>query len=253
MNTPRWMSLGAAAAACLALTLAGCGEPGRRDDLLVRLSPKLTMRFTRIPSLGLYAGTFEVNNRQYRVYNPDHRSGEHQGLTLDQDLQPAVQVSWTEAQAFCERLTREAGNGQWRFRLPTEREWEALASCGGTAEYPWGTAPLPPKSWNYFGLENHVVGQKLNRRDGYRVSAPVRKSGANPWGLYGIGGNVWEWCQDADPDDPESRVLKGASWADSPPLFLKISRRSSYTPDYKASGIGFRVVADPVGAPAPGP
>lgn len=256
MNTLRWTSPGAALAACLAVSLAGCGEPGRRDDLVVQLAPRITMRFTRVPSLGLYAGTYEVANRQYRAFRPDHQSGAHQGLTLDQDMQPAVQVSWADAQSFCEWMTRQAGDGRWRFRLPTEREWEALATCGTPSEYPWGAASLPPKTWNYFGREQPGVVPKLDRRDGYRVSAPVRKSGANAWGLYGVGGNVWEWCQDADPDDPASRVLKGASWADSAALFLKISRRSSYPPDYKASGIGFRVMAEPVGAPAsqaPGP
>ncbi len=254
MQAARWNGIvGVLLAAGAALALAGCGERTNRDDLVATLAPKITLRCVRIAPLdGLYVGKYEVNNQQFRAFRPAHRSGEHQGLSLDGDAQPAVQVSWEDARQFCDWLTRTAGGGRWRFRLPTAAEWEAFAACGATAEYPWGPGGLPPKSWNYFGLENPGVAQKLDRSDGFRVSAPVRKSGVNAWGLYGVGGNVWEWCEDAE-DEGRTRVLKGASWADSAELFLKTARRSSYTPDYRSSGLGFRVVAVPAGGAAPAP
>jgi len=169
--------------------------------------------------------------------------GEHQGLTLNQNDQPVAAVSWNDANAFCEWMTKTFGGSQWRFRLPTEQEWITVADCGKPSEYPWGDGPMP-RNWNYFGQENPGIEKLRDHNDGYRVSCPVQKSGVNAWGLYGIGGNVWEWCEDTDDAEGKTRVLKGASWADCADLFLKTSRRSSYTADYTSSSIGFRVIAE---------
>ncbi|MFH1970624.1 MAG: SUMF1/EgtB/PvdO family nonheme iron enzyme, partial [Verrucomicrobiota bacterium] len=190
-----------------------------------------------------YVGKYEVSNKQYRCFKTSHNSGQHKQMTLNQDDQPAVAVSWNDANNFCAWMTKTIGGNQWRFRLPTEQEWETVAACGKSAEYPWGNGPIPRK-WNYFGIENPEPGRKLDHNDGYRASCPVQKSGANAWGLFGVGGNVWEWCEDTDDTEGKTRVLKGASWSDCAPLFLKISRRSSYTADYTSSSIGFRVIAE---------
>lgn len=91
----------------------------------------------------------------------------------------------------------------------------------------------------------------LESSDGHRVSVPVNKSGANEWGLYGVGGNVWEWCEDQEEAQGSTHVLKGASWADCAPLFLRTTRRSAYAADYKYINLGFRVVAEPADLPNP--
>jgi formylglycine-generating enzyme len=239
-------------AAGLAAGLAGCGDKKISDvsDLLVAIGPKATVRLVYVPALKLFVGKYELENRQYRCFKSTHSSGSHEGLTLNDDRQPAVNVSWDDARDFCAWMTEKFGAGRWRFRLPKESEWETVASCGQAAEYPWGDEPVP-KRWNYYGRENPGVDQKLPTVDGYRVSCPVQKSGANAWGLYGVGGNVWEWCEDADDAEGKTRVLKGASWSDCAALFLKISRRSSYTSDYKSASIGFRIVADPAPSAPP--
>ena len=241
-----WMRIGVwCLAACLMAGLASCRKPiSDVADLVMKLGSKTKIRLIYIPALKCYVGKYEVSNKQYRCFKPSHNSGQHQQMTLDEDDQPVVAVSWNNANAFCVWMTKNFGNNSWRFRLPTEQEWETVAACGKSVEYPWGDGPIP-RRWNYFGRENPVPGQKLDRDDGYRVSCPVRKSGANAWGLLGVGGNVWEWCQDSDDAEGKTRVLKGASWSDCAPLFLKISRRSSYTADYKSAGIGFRVIAEP--------
>ena len=219
-------------------------------DLVVKPGPKAALRFVYIPALQRYVGKYEVSNLEYRCFKPDHDSGRHEGLTLNKPAQPAVQVSWQDAQAFAEWLTKTSGGNTWRFRLPTEQEWLTAAAAGRTdAAYPWGDGPVPA-NWNYYGRENPAPGQKLDTDDGYRVSCPVKKSGANAWGLYGMGGNVWEWCADADDAEGRTKVLKGASWADCAPLFLSLARRSSYTADYRSASIGFRLVAE---AAADGP
>jgi len=247
MNKRAWMWIGnLCLAAGLMTGLLGCSKPiSDVADLVVKLGPKTKMRFIYIPALKQYVGKYEVSNKEYRCCKPAHNSGEHQKLTLDRDDQPAVAASWNDARAFCAWMTKTFGGSQWRFRLPTEQEWETVAACGKPAEYPWGDGPIPC-NWNYFGRENPAPGQKLDRNDGYLVSCPVQKSGANAWDLFGVGGNVWEWCEDTDDAEGKTRVLKGASWADCAPLFLKISRRSSYTADYTSATIGFRVIAEPL-------
>lgn len=248
MNKRAWLRVGAwLLAAGLITGLAGCHRPiSNVADLIVTIGPKTTMRFVYIPALKSYVGKYEVSNKQYRCFQPTHNSGEHQNLTLNNDDQPVAAVSWNDACAFCEWMTKNFGGNQWQFCLPTEKEWETVAACGKSVEYPWGDGPAP-RNWNYFGAENPDPSPKLPKHyDGYRVSCLVQKSGRNDWGLLGMGGNVWEWCDDADDAEGKTRVLKGASWADCADMFLKISRRSSYTADYASSSIGFRVIAQPI-------
>ena len=247
MHKRAWLWIGGwCLAAGLMVGLAGCRKPiSDVADLVVKIGPKTKMRFIYIPALKRHIGKYEVSNKQYRCFKQAHTSGEHKQLTLNKDDQPAVALSWNDANNFCAWMTKTIGGNQWRFRLPTEQEWETVATCSKPVEYPWGDGPIP-RNWNYFGVENPEPGQKLDHNDGYRVSCPVQKSGANAWGLYGVGGNVWEWCEDADDTEGKTRVLKGAAWSDCAPLFLKISRRSSYTADYKSSNIGLRVIAEPM-------
>lgn len=255
MNKRIWLWIGNTCLAAVLMTgIFGCSKPiSDVKDLNVSLASNTKMRFVYIPALKRYVGKYEVSNKEYRCFKPSHDSGQHQQMTLNKDDQPVVAVSWNDASAFCAWMTKTSGGKQWQFRLPTEQEWETLAACGKPAEYPWGDGPTP-RNWNYFGTENPEVTQKLAKHnDRFRVSCPVKKSGANAWGLFGVGGNVWEWCEDIDDAESKTRVLKGASWADCAPLFLKTSRRSSYTADYTSASIGFRVIADTIATNNIGP
>ena len=246
------------AAAALALFQTGCGQfKAQGRTVVVKLSPDVKLRLVYVEQLKMFVGKYEVSNAEFRCFRPQHSSGAHEGLNLNDASQPAVNVSWNDAHAFCDWLNRNHSAtpaGKLKFRLPKVREWETYATCGTGSEYPWGAWP-PPKRFNYFGRENRSPGgQMLDHNDGHRVSAPVRKSGENDWGLYGVGGNVWEWCEDKDAEMPAMNVLKGASWADSMPLFLSTSRNSAYEPAYKYVNLGFRVVADPAeGEPVSSP
>ena len=253
MNKRAWVCIGNfCLAAGLMTGLLGCSKPiSDVKDLVIAIGPKTKIQFIYIPALKKYVGKYEVSNKQYRCFKTSHNSGLHQQNTLDNDDQPAVAVSWNDASAFCAWMTKTFGDSQWQFRLPSEQEWETVAACGKSVEYPWGDGPVP-RNWNYFGVENPDVTQKLSKHnDRYRVSCPVQKSGANAWGLFGVGGNVWEWCEDTDDAEGKTRALKGASWSDCAPLFLSISRRSSYTADYASVSIGFRVIAEQLASAPP--
>jgi len=227
-------------------------ERDQSGDWILDIGAGVKMRLIPVESLKLGVGKYEVTNKQFRRFMPSHQSGVHENTDdLNGDEQPVANVSWKEAKAFCEWLTQKYGtvNGsRYRYRLPTEEEWIAFATCGTGSTYPWGDAGHPPDTWNYYGTENSMPGPKLDQTDGFPVSCPVRKSGNNAWRLYGVGGNVWEWCEDACDG---GRLCKGASWADYAPLFLQTERRSSHAPDNKSVNVGFRVVAEEAVAAVP--
>ncbi|MCW5556758.1 MAG: SUMF1/EgtB/PvdO family nonheme iron enzyme [Verrucomicrobiae bacterium] len=178
---------------------------------------------------------------------------------------PVVNVSWEDAKAFCEWLTRkEQGEGrlsrQQFYRLPTDLEWSRAVGLpvepGNTPEdrnmkikgvYPWGTQwPPPAGAGNY--ADQSAKAQFNNwtvidsYRDGFATTAPVGSFSANALGLFDLGGNVWEWCEDWYDSDKKFRVLRGGSWYVGVPDRLLSSYRNRDTPGSRFYGYGFRVV-----------
>ena len=159
---------------------------------------------------------------------------------------PAVLVSWNDAKDFCKWLTkREQDRGtitqNQEYRLPTEKEWSVAV---GPTKYPWGeNFPPTGKAGNYADesvkrvFPNFSIINGYN--DGYATTAPVGQFDANRFGLYDMGGNVWEWCDDASGS---SRVLRGASWYYDFPDYLVSSYRNYYAPSLRSYGVGFRCV-----------
>jgi len=230
------------AAAALMLLQTGCG-PGGGKSTAIKLASGVKLRLVYLEPLKIYVGRYEVSNGEFRSFRPSHNSGYYENDGLNDDKQPVVNVSWNDAHAFCEWLTRNSGS-RFSFRLPREKEWEAFAACGKESEYPWGEWP-PPKNPNYYGRENKGPTRKLETADGYRVACPVTRSGRNEWGLYGVAGNVWEWCEDGEN---AAHIIKGGSWSDCAQLFLRTACRRTYPADYKYVNLGFRVVAEPATA-----
>ena len=174
---------------------------------------------------------------------------------------PVVQVSWNDAKAFCDWLSKKSGK---TVGLPTEAQWEYACRAGTTTAYPWGDDPDKGKGWA------NCADQSLKKRlpnapadlglfswdDGFAFTSPVGSFKANAFGLYDMIGNAWEWCQDrygdydeeaaADPtgaDTGMNRVLRGGSW-----YFVPRGCRSAYrvrlTPGTRLVHIGFRVSVD---------
>src|ERR1041385_8402294 len=191
---------------------------------------------------GFYISAVSVTRREYARFLAATSTAEPRGWNDDafsDPDQPAVGMSWFEAQAFCEWLSRVEGK---TYRLPTEAEWEKACRGGQEdAEYAWGSDP--PQSIPYF-------------RGSWSGPRRVAGRGPNPYGLFNIGDNVHEWCSDwfapdyypispeFNPAGPESgtrRVSRGGSWRHQ----VKASRaahRSSLPPAFKYTDYGFRVV-----------
>jgi len=173
--------------------------------------------------------------------SPCHLEKGDNDLYEDQNFEdnaPIIGISWEDAQAYCAWLSQKEGV---TFRLATEAEWEYACRAETTTPYSCPEEELSDHAWYYanaFG-EAHEVGSKK----------------PNPWGLYDMHGNVWEWCQDSwryefDPSiDLENclnprevkRVLRGGSWFEFKENATSSSRHR-YELTFRYIDVGFRVV-----------
>ena len=159
----------------------------------------------------------EVTQAQWRAVmgsNPSHFQG---------DQRPVEQVSWSEAQEFIQRLNRldpEKG-----YRLPTEAEWEYACRAGSTER---GAGDLDGNAWWHHNSEDqtHPVGMKRQ----------------NPWGLYDMIGNVWEYTADWKDSYPAGSVTDPAGPAHG---YYKVSRGGSWFDVGRAANFVFRASPAP--------
>ncbi len=222
--------------------------------LSVPLGLGAALSFVWVEPLAIWFGKYEVTNRQYRQHDQKHNSRAFEGLDLNSADQPAVYVSWDDASAYCDWLNATFANRippHCEFRLPTSDEWEFVASCGDSRRYPWGNE-WPP----LYGNHSDATARKnlsqwrgiLGYNDGYAVTCPVDHSGMNEWGVYGLAGNVWEWCQDwMDSADRQLKIRKGGSWDFDTKESLKIRARGIDRPTARYDTIGFRIIVAPKG------
>ena len=155
---------------------------------------------------------------------------------------PASWVSWTNARAYAERLSRETGE---KYRLLSEAEWEYVARAGSTTPYPWGDE-LGSNRANCWACG-----------DEFQFAAPVGRFPPNAWGLHDAVGNGWEWVEDCwndthegAPTDASARlegdcsdhVIRGGSWRDGPRELRSAFRRPVENPHFK--GGNFRVARE---------
>jgi len=196
-----------------------------------------------------YIDQYEVTNLQYQrfIQATNHRSpGHFRNRTFPEGRadHPVNFVSWFDAKAYCEWAGK---------RLPSNEEWEKAAR--GTDDertYPWG---------NTFSIEraNTAMLWKTIKREGTTTPAGAFPSGASPYGVHDMSGNLWEWTASpyarypgndtpADPYMNNYKTLKGGSWWDcsfyqcglSAPVF----NRSFFSPNMRNETIGFRCAKD---------
>ena len=137
---------------------------------------------------------------------------------------PVANVMLDDAQNYCRWLNSKLG---CHARLPSEDEWETAARGDMVgARYPWG--------W----------GDPAGRAC-FAVPAPrrVETFEPNPFGLYDMAGNVFEWCAPADAV-VEKIVARGGSWAEHDPHLLRVFHRAWFRRDYRGADVGFRVLIE---------
>ena len=138
---------------------------------------------------------------------------------------PVINVSWDDAQAYVRWLSEKTGKA---YRLLSEAEWEYVARAGTTTEYWWGDDI------------GHNRANCNSCGDSYSSTAPVGSFSANPFGLYDVHGNVWEWVDDCYGGDCGRRVVRGGSWVNGPRT-LRSAFRPGITSGVRDGYVGFRV------------
>ena len=192
-----------------------------------------------------FLGIFPVTQKEYKQVmgsNPSRFKGSQN---------PVEMVSWKDAAEFCRKLSAlpKEQRIRRRYRLPTEAEWEYACRAGTTSDYSFGDKVRQLSKYAWYvknsGESTHPVGQKK----------------PNPWGLYDMLGNVYEWCSDwygkdyydrfsgqtvenpSGPSSGSSRVLRGGSWNNNAKL-VRSDYRNMTTPDVRVNRYGFRVVCE---------
>ena len=122
---------------------------------------------------------------------------------------PVEQVSWKMAKGFIEKLNAEIPGLD--LRLPSESEWEYACRAGTTTAF-WFGDELTVEDANYNGTYPYNGGKKGIYREQTLLVKSFRR---NPWGLYQMHGNVWEWCEDEWHDNYEGAPDDGSPWRDS--------------------------------------
>ena len=207
---------------------------------------------------GFWIGKYEVTNAQYLRFALGHDSKSYKQFSLNGPRQPVVEVSWNEAVAFAEWLSKKSGR---IIRLPREFEWEYACRAGTTSIRYWGEdvgdACLYANVADLTAKHEWPVWNVHNCDDSFAVTSPVGSFKPNGFLLYDMLGNVWEWCNDRYPShgkvNPaavaenkpgcslDCRVARGSCW-DNPARYVRSASRNKRRSDYHGYNIGFRLL-----------
>jgi formylglycine-generating enzyme required for sulfatase activity len=201
-------------------------------------------------------GKYEVTQAQWQAVmneNPSNNKGENL---------PVENVSWDEVQEFIEKVNALIDG--YKYRLPTEAEWEYAARAGGKGEYQQNLNDIAWTGDNSGLQQLNSMDIWNNDKDNYRKrllangsqTHPVGQKKPNRWGLYDMQGNVWEWCADwysADyylaspeenpkgPDTGTQKINRGGSWYSQNDR-CQLTNRSKDAPNTQLFNLGFRLV-----------
>ena len=185
----------------------------------------------------------EITMEQYRVYAIDNDMLPPQYDANDYN-RPVTNVSWQDAQAYVQWLSDRT---QKQYRLPSEAQWEYAARAGTVTPFYTGEDLL--NAANCVGCGSEWEGKQ---------TSPVGSFEPNPFGLYDMAGNVWEWVQDCWTNNYFGRgdnasaitkqgcdrfVMRGGSWYNEAD-YARVSYRGNEAPEFRDKSVGFRVVHD---------
>ena len=209
-----------------------------------------------------YISYREVSNSEYRLFDSEHSSGTVSGVTLDNEAQPVVRVSWHQGALYCNWLSEQEAlppfyqvneqdevvgfNPQSSgYRLPSEAEWSWVArteGSGNTLRYPWGDQLPPPENAGNFAdvTARQYLGEIMfDYDDGYFATAPIGSFTPNQREILDMAGNVAEWVHDfygavgslgvevdpLGPEDGQFHTIRGSSWAHGSITEIRLSFR----------------------------
>lgn len=223
-----------------------------------------------------YMSYNEVTNAEFRLFDSEHSSGILNGLSLNNEAQPVVRISWTQAALFCNWLSEQESiepfydvlDGEvvgfspesTGYRLPSEAEWAWVARTDGSGnqlKYPWGDQLPPPENAGNFAdvtVSNYLGEVMFDYDDGFFATSPVASFTPNQNEIYDMAGNVSEWVHDiygsvgsasgveVDPlgtTNGQFHTIRGSSWSHGTISELRLSFRDFG--EEPRDDVGFRV------------
>jgi formylglycine-generating enzyme required for sulfatase activity len=199
-----------------------------------------------------YMSRLPITNEQYEMFASSHTA---KRAPWADGRHPVLYVSWSEATAFCEWLSKREGR---TYRLPTEAEWEYSARGQDGRVFPWGSWTAGGQFANFADVRTNFPWRDVSYDSGFAETAPVGSfpRGVSPFGIEDLSGNVFEWClDDYEPykgkevlnpkptGKGRQRVYRGGSWK-SRASSLRATARAFNEPSYLANDVGFRIVCE---------
>ena len=174
-----------------------------------------------------HLGVYEVTQEQYEKV-----MGTKPSIFKDKKQNPVENVSWDDAVEFCRKLSelpaeKKAGHV---YRLPSAAEWEYACRAGTTTTYSFGDDAFRLGEFAWYPVNSN------------RSTHPVGQKKPNPWGIYDMYGNVYEWILDSQGSD---RVARGGGWAWTNGRGRSLGEYW-VEPSYRNYDLGFRVARGPV-------
>ncbi|MDP1588442.1 MAG: SUMF1/EgtB/PvdO family nonheme iron enzyme, partial [Prosthecobacter sp.] len=229
--------------------------PKTQNTVAIPFTNSLGMKFVPVPGTKVSFCIHETRKTDYAKFAAENvviddswKMAENAGTPVSPDDDyPVVNVSWDDATAFCVWLSKKERK---QYRLPADHEWSiavggleqelesdspAQKSAQIQGVYPWGGS-LPPSA-----QDGNYLPRMVN--DGYETTSPVMSFKPNRLGLFDLGGNVWEWCQDWNDSTRQERVMRGAAWGNYKPDDLLSSMRGPKVQGRRHNYLGFRCVA----------
>ncbi len=278
-----------AAVVSAATAAAGAAaSPAARASVAGPFENSLGHRLVPVPGTGVLISAWETRRRDFEAFVKETKHDMTKGSAVSSitangwaavgatwqapgfaqdENHPVVGVSWNDAKAFCEWLTRKEraagliGPNQ-RYRLPSDAEWSAAVGlvsepAGAPAArnkvvpgFAWGRDWPPPvgAAGNIGGFEVRDLPWPSNWAviddygDGFAGTSPVGHYAPNRLGLYDLEGNVSEFCEDLYSGTGANRTVRGPCFSYQVADIVQLSYRGEYTPDVRFTGTGFRVV-----------
>ena len=238
----------------------------------------LGMKFVPVPGTEVLFSIWQTRVQDYTAFARENKvdaswmAQQKDGVPVSRGPEyPVCAVSWDDARAFCRWLTEtELAAGRlpkaMRYRLPTDEEWSRAAGLaaeeGATpkqrsgrnnVDFPWGSGyPPAGMAGNYrdeafqakFPEDRAMDRWIEGYSDGHATTSPVGSFAPNEYGLFDLGGNVWQWCEDLQEPGSTEYVIRGASWSHGIRARLLSSYRGRGATDARGIDYGFRCVLD---------
>ncbi|MFM7405211.1 MAG: SUMF1/EgtB/PvdO family nonheme iron enzyme [Cuspidothrix sp.] len=179
-----------------------------------------------------FMGKYQLTQAQYQAIignNPSHFKGNNrpvENVSWDDagNNRPVENVSWDDAVKFCQKLSQKT---QKNYRLPSEAEWEYACRAGTTTPFYFGDN-ITPDLVNYNGNYPYKSAPKGKYR---QQTTDVGTFPPNPFGLYDMHGNVWEWCEDDWHNNYINAPTKGSAWNSRSGSDIKLLRGGPWNGD----------------------